>query len=874
MTGMKPKFPASAVSLLSKMENAKRQYYRPVYSIHKWWARRSGTVFRSIGLYTLSEDHKESFLRIRERSIDPKSQYFQPHIFKDKTILDPLMGGGTVLIEMARMGTNVIGVDLNPLAWWIVKQELAPVNLDRLNKSFDKLEQTVGKEIASYYTTTCGDCGSKSIGIYCFWSTSLPCETCGSEVFLFKMCFINKGMSRTKKKNNVPLLVCPKCLSIFFESKKTATCPACGYNFDPRQGTVKAGIYTCLDCGSSHRIIDTLKKFQVKLSNRMYAIEYYCEKCDQKKYKHPDRKDLDLYESAVRKFEKEKNSLLFPRQKIPLGRDTARIINHNFVYFSDLFNKRQLLCLSKLLESITLLEDSCAKDLLLTTFSNSLEYNNMLVFYNYPHRKIHHLFTYHAIPVTTRPVENNVWGCKKHGAGSFVMVFQRTLNAKKFTNRPFEKYKSPDGKIRTIYLPRERINTKFAEDFSQLGKKANTLLLRKDSRDLSEIPSETMDYVITDPPYFDNINYSELSNFFYVWLRLALKDRIDHFTSEYVPKSPEIVCDERSGKSMEFYEKGLTEVFNECNRVLKVDGELIFTYHHTSALSWGAVLNAIVSSDFVVENVFVVESEPRFSPHLRGKTGIQFDAIIECRKRQEFTREKIEKMEIGEFKKRLYHETLKALKHAARGFSRLRESDFPVFALAECFKLYSQSHGQIYDANGKRLSTKETVKTVEEIQQKLSWTKIISIPKDVDPLTAIYVEFLSQPGILKEEFKKLLEDFVEPQIEGFLEHKLIKITHEGVHPVNPSKRLEFLVKEMRNGKKLLLIDKVHFLIAQDDEKIRPKYILQWDIKKVREISDRLYLKTGNPKYGSLSRELELSESQPSLLHFSAKTRGE
>lgn len=122
----------------------------------------------------------------------------------------------------------------------------------------------------------------------------------------------------------------------------------------------------------------------------------------------------------------------------------------------------------------------------------------------------------------------------------------------------------------------------------------------------------------------------------------------------------------------------------------------------------------------------MVESEPRFSPHLRGKTEIQFDAIIECKEWQASVKEKIE---IAEFKNRLYHETLKALKHAARGFSRLKESDFAVFALAECFKIYSQRHGQICDSNGKRLLAKDVIKIVKEIQQKLSWTKILSIPR-------------------------------------------------------------------------------------------------------------------------------------------------
>jgi adenine-specific DNA methylase len=856
-------FPATAVSLLSRMENAKRQYYRPIYSLHKWWARRTGAVFRSIGLFAMKED-KKSILEVKQRSVDPNSPYFLPNRFPEKIVLDPFMGGGTTIVEMARMGTKVVGVDLNPLAWWIVKEEIAPADLDNLHKIFGQLEQTVGKEITDYYTTTCKECGSNSAVIYYFWSSSLLCQTCGKEVFLFNICYVNKGLSRTAKEGNAPLLVCPKCLTIFFESRTTATCPNCGYGFDPRVGVVENGTYTCIHCGTSHRTIDTLKERQAKLSNHLYAIEYYCEKCNEKKYKAPDQYDLGLYERAYNEFEEQKGSLLIPHQKIPPGRDTARVRNHNFIYFSDLFNKRQLLCLSKLLNSIVTLPDSHEKDLLLTTFSNALEYNNMLVPYNYPYRKIHHLFTHHAMPVTTRPVENNVWGCAEHGAGSFVMVFQRTLNAKKYINRPFEKFKAPDGNIRTVYIPQERINVKFATEFCQLKDHANALLLCKDSRSLLEIPCETIDYVITDPPYFDNINYSELSNFFYVWLRLALRDRISYFAPEYVPKLAEIVCDENSGKSLNSYEKGLTDVFKVCHGVLKSDGKLFFTYHHTSAHSWGAILNAIDESGFEVEDAFVVESETKFSPHLRGKTGIQFDAIIECGKWQTSHEEKIS---IAEFEERLYHETLKALRQTARGFSRLRESDFLVFISAECFKIYSQCHGKIFDSGGKRLSMQDLFKRLNNIREKLRWPDILPISNDMNPLTFIYTEFLSQGGIQKGELESILKQYGGLAPSEFIENRLIWLIHDKVNPVSPYERFDFLNKKIENDQELSLIDKTHYLIAQNNEKIRLRYISLWNRQKIKEISDRLYLKTGNPNYGRLSQILESPEFQRGLLCF-------
>jgi adenine-specific DNA methylase len=106
-----------AISRLAQDETGKRQYYRPVYSLHKWWARRPGTLFRAIILLASHPELRGQLFRIdAQGNIDTRSQFFIDHDLSDKIIFDPFMGGGTTLIEANRMGAKVIGCDINPVA--------------------------------------------------------------------------------------------------------------------------------------------------------------------------------------------------------------------------------------------------------------------------------------------------------------------------------------------------------------------------------------------------------------------------------------------------------------------------------------------------------------------------------------------------------------------------------------------------------------------------------------------------------------------------------------------------------------------------------------------------------------------------------------
>ncbi|MFX1538891.1 MAG: DUF1156 domain-containing protein, partial [Promethearchaeota archaeon] len=144
-------FPLVQIQKLAKIESSRRQFYRPIYSLHKWWARRPGVTFRAIGL-----SHFLAPQKLFNGEFGKGMPFYMNHNFKDKIIIDPFMGGGTTIVEMNRLGIRTIGVDLNPVAWWTVKKELDSFDESEFLKTFSRLQKTIGKKIKTLYKTTCG----------------------------------------------------------------------------------------------------------------------------------------------------------------------------------------------------------------------------------------------------------------------------------------------------------------------------------------------------------------------------------------------------------------------------------------------------------------------------------------------------------------------------------------------------------------------------------------------------------------------------------------------------------------------------------------------------------------------------------------------
>jgi len=591
---------------------------KPVYRMHKWWARRLSSVFRMIALSVFADDDEPMTTIWRK--------FCEGADLQGKIVLDPFVGGGTTAVEALRLGCKVVAVDINPVAWLVTKKEVEPVDLDALDSAFRELEQTAGNRIKEYYRTTCPR-GHDAEVMYYFWVKTARCSKCGSKTRLFP----NYELSRRDHTN---ISVCPRCLQIVETAgySPDTTCHECGEVFDPRKGVSGRGVFRCPQCGKKQTVLDAVKRKGSALDLELHALEGYCKLCG-RFFKRVDVDDVKRWQQAEAEFTQRRETLLFPRQAIPTeGRSDPRPVNHGYEHFWQLFNERQLLCLSILLQEILRIPDQNIREMMLTAFSDCLGTNNMFCKYEISWHKISMFFGLHAYHPIERPTENNVWGTK-FGRGTFVRCFEKVRRAKVYCQSPYERLLGSDGQRYSQRTGNERIEGNLVLDFDELKRTDRAALLRcQSAEDLSFIPDKSVDAVITDPPYFDNVQYSELADFFYVWLRLALKDTYPWFIPESCSRPDEIVKNDKLGKTTDLFNQGLGRVFSQCHRVLKDDGLLVFTFHHNKTWAWQGVAQLLLDAGFYVSATPVVRSEGKSGFH-SSKGNIRYDCVLVCRKR-------------------------------------------------------------------------------------------------------------------------------------------------------------------------------------------------------------------------------------------------
>jgi len=606
------------VEYLNAIAMAEGNSKKPIYQMHKWWARRLGSVFRMITISAFSD--------VTESEKDIWYRFCNGTNLGDVIVLDPFMGGGTTIVEALRLGCKVIGVDINPVAWFVTKKEIEPVNLAELDTAFQNLEKSAGKFIKQYYHTRCPQ-GHDAEVMYFFWVKVAKCSSCGAAVKLFP----NYELSR---RDHIHVVSCPQCLQIIetsgYDSK--TRCPECNKIFDPRRGVSGRGIFHCPECNAEQQILDVVSSNGGRLDVELHALEGYCHSCS-RFFKRADADDAALWQRAKDEFDSCKHKSLIPFQKIPTeGRSDPRPVNHGYSHFWHMFNERQLLCLSRLLEEILKIRDTNVRELMLIAFSDCLDANNMFCKYEIQWHKISLFFGLHAYHPIERPTENNVWGTK-YGRCTFVKCFEKVRRAKMYCNRPHERLLSSENKRFSKYPNNERIEGNIVQTFEKLTQVDHAALIRcETAEDLSFIPDKSVDAVITDPPYFDNIQYSELADFFYVWLRLALKDTYPWFDPEFSSRPDEIVQNEKTGKTMEFFSRGLRNVLSQCHRVLKDDSLLIFTFHHNKLWAWESIGRILLDTGFYISATPIVRSEGKSGFH-SSKGNIRYDCILVCRKR-------------------------------------------------------------------------------------------------------------------------------------------------------------------------------------------------------------------------------------------------
>ncbi|MDA8219431.1 MAG: hypothetical protein M0Z94_17650, partial [Dehalococcoidales bacterium] len=324
-------FDATFTARLALREKQIQQAYRPTIGVHKWFARRPGTVFRSL---LLSEFN----------GTQPIDQgYWQSHTFGG-IIADPFMGGGTPLIEANRLGFGVIGADINPMAYWIVRQSLARLNLTSFTREAERACEDVGFQVAVFYTTKCLECGRDAEVKYFLWVKVSQCPNCGRKNDLFPGYLLAESVRHPRN-----VLVCANCGALNeYDSVPTKAspgrCSSCGSEVTRERTTLRGNRLECPHCGAVYHYQNGHSSGAPE--HRMWAIEYHCEHCKRghagRFFKAPDSSDLARFEAASNLLS-QSPGLPIPTDEIPSGDETDRLHRWGYRYYSEMFNRRQLL---------------------------------------------------------------------------------------------------------------------------------------------------------------------------------------------------------------------------------------------------------------------------------------------------------------------------------------------------------------------------------------------------------------------------------------------------------------------------------------------------------------------------------------------------
>jgi putative DNA methylase len=616
-TALEHDFPIVEVSQVAEHESWRKEINRPLYHIHKWWATRLGSVFRAITLGALSP--------INARIWD---LFYQHHRLTGKIVLDPFMGSGTSLGEALKLGANVVGCDINPVSTFLVRQSLARVPETALRDALTELEGTVAPSIRRYYQTSDPSTGMPIPVLYFFWVKTV-CTPGGETIPLFnKYVFAQNAYPKQKPEAQI---VCPNCWEIIEDRYDTQrlVCRVCKDSFNPQEGRA-SGQYVTSTKGQKYRIKNLLPSDGSPLPHRLYAI-LALRPSGEKVYLKPSTGDLALYAEAETRLANE--DLPLPTLLVRPGHNTDQAREYNYRHWRDFFNARQLLCLGLLLKEVLRLKDRSVQEQMLCLFSSTLEFNNLFCsFKGEGTGAVRHMFSNHILKPERTPLENSVWGTER-SSGTFRALFEsRLLRAKRYLDEPFEVILDPDleGNLAHArkFVASQPINVRQVSSWSELGKLGQgALILNGDSSHLP-IPDASVDAVITDPPYFDFVHYSELSDFFFSWLSPALRQRYTWFDRLDCSDSGEV-----QHKDPRTFARQLSYVLSECRRVLKDNGVLAFSFHHSRAEGWTAIYEAISTAELEVVAAHPVHAELRAaSPKSAAKDPISLDAILVCRK--------------------------------------------------------------------------------------------------------------------------------------------------------------------------------------------------------------------------------------------------
>jgi adenine-specific DNA methylase len=612
-------FNIAFVANLARREKQIQQNYRPVIAVHKWFARRPGTLFRALLLSEFSSEPLES-------------AFFRSGDLSGKTIADPFMGGGTPLLEANRLGADVRGCDINPMAYWIVRQEIEFLDLSAYRQAGEDLRAGLESEIGHLYRTRCNICGDTDAHVkYFLWVKTMGCHACGQSLDLFPGYLVAENVRHPRN-----VFVCSACgqLSEVADRKNPGDCSHCHRPLS--QPAAAKNKRRCGHCGAENKYPNGHDK---PFKHRLFAIEYHCHKCKAQHkgrfFKAPDDEDYAKVKEAETRVARIKTDFI-PDDAIPAGDETNRLHRWGYAHYRELFNARQLLGLEASCRLIAKQPDDRLRQALATNLSDLLRYQNMLCRYDTMALKSLDIFSVHGFPVGLVQCESNLLGIFNGGglptgSGGWLNIIEKYIKAKAYCDNPFEvRHHGPakGGRKTIVNIPGEWIGD------NRKGAKSRKVDLAWADAASRRWKPNSLDGVFTDPPYFGNVQYAELMDFCYIWLRRLLRDE-PAFQAPSTRHQRELTGNDTMQRGLEHFTEGLAAAYSATASALKPGAPLAFTYHHNDISAYFPIAVAILDAGLVCPKVLPCPAEMGASIHISGTMSSTVDSVFICRRRQD-----------------------------------------------------------------------------------------------------------------------------------------------------------------------------------------------------------------------------------------------
>jgi len=827
-------FPLKEVSEESVREKNIRHGH--ISTLHIWWARRPLAASRATiyaALVPAPKDDKElkeklNFIAelsrwensLNEKLIE-KARKDIKEFFGGKApkVLDCFAGGGSIPLEALRLGCETYALEYNPIAVLILKavleypQKYGKKLVEDVKKwgqwVYEEAKKEIGKfypeEIISTQKALSDEGGEKYIPVGYIWARTIKCPnpSCQAEIPLMRQFWLAR---KENKKIALKMVVDKEKRKIDFEIVQGKD-----INFDPSKGTVRKAKAICPVCSSGISDKELRKLFQEgKASQRMIAVILH-NPSGGKIYRVAIEEDMKKFQEAERYLEEKREKLMeewgfdpVPDEDAPGTLSSSGGIGprYCFYHYSDYHNSRQKLALITFAEKIRLAHKKMIRE----------GYNEGYAIA---------VITYLALNFDT--------------FASYLVSLARYRGDMQSIERSFDRQAIEMvwdyGEVNPFGMSRGDWNNILAWVLKAIGHCSHVLLSTAivTQGTASKLPytDNYFDAVITDPPYYDNVAYSYLSDFFYVWLKRIIGDLYpDLFTTPLTPKSEEIIAFS-SGRNKEeakkIFEEMITKAFQEITRVLKSDGIACIVFAYKTTEAWETIINSLLRSGLVLTASWPIHTEMKERLIAQEKAALASSIYMVCRKRTKEGR-----AYFNEIKEKIEQRVKEKLTQFwEQGISG---ADFFVSAIGPAVEVFGR-YSRVEKLSGEEVSVKELLEHVRKVVSEFALERVLVKANlgGIDAQTRFYLLWRWTFGNAKVHFDeaiKLSRSLGVELTELWDKGGLVKKEKEFVKVLNPKERAQdraFLKKTKFTS----MIDVLHYVLIlwEKGEKEKIKEIL-------------------------------------------------